>query len=354
MKTAVFAGRFSPIQIGHMSVYSYIQDNYDRAIILVGSVNRCLSDKNPFRFTDRERWIQEAFSSMAKAKGMVTWSSDQLTIIPVNDYVYDDPRWESETAKLVESVVSTRDQISLVGYEKDTSSFYLRRFPQWQLDLRPLEININATDIRNAWFENGMQGLGDMASMVPDFVRKDLVDNPILKREGPYSDFLFYQDEAKRFANYPYPETLQFNTADLMAVCDDNLLLIRRKNAPGKGCWALPGGFVDSGESFRMAALREVGEEASLDKEIPFQILGEQMFDKREPTSGIPRKTQVTCIEVQRDAQGNLPLVIPADDADAAQWFSIKEVKEMALFSDHSGLINKLLNQINEELNIAA
>ncbi len=52
------------------------------------------------------------------------------------------------------------------------------------------------------------------------------------------------------------------------------LLLIQRKNPPCKGMWALPGGFVDEGESLDMAAARELQEETSVDiKDLPlFQV----------------------------------------------------------------------------------
>ena len=36
------------------------------------------------------------------------------------------------------------------------------------------------------------------------------------------------------------------------------LLLIRRKNHPYKGCWALPGGFLEPGESIEECVLREL------------------------------------------------------------------------------------------------
>jgi ADP-ribose pyrophosphatase YjhB (NUDIX family) len=45
---------------------------------------------------------------------------------------------------------------------------------------------------------------------------------------------------------------------------DDALLLVRRVMEPGRGRWALPGGYVDAGEDPRLAAAREAAEEAGV------------------------------------------------------------------------------------------
>ena len=42
------------------------------------------------------------------------------------------------------------------------------------------------------------------------------------------------------------------------------LLLIRRRNAPGQGLWSIPAGFVDAGEDPARAAEREALEETGL------------------------------------------------------------------------------------------
>ena len=46
------------------------------------------------------------------------------------------------------------------------------------------------------------------------------------------------------------------------------LLLVRRVMQPGRGKWALPGGFLDAGEDPRGAVAREVREEAGVDTEV--------------------------------------------------------------------------------------
>lgn len=59
-------------------------------------------------------------------------------------------------------------------------------------------------------------------------------------------------------------------TVDIIIEIDGGIVLIRRKNAP-KG-WAIPGGYVDYGESCEDAAIREAKEETSLDIELMHQF----------------------------------------------------------------------------------
>ena len=61
------------------------------------------------------------------------------------------------------------------------------------------------------------------------------------------------------------PITLHRNpipTVDIIIEIGDSIVLIERKNPPYG--WALPGGFVDYGESYEQAALREAMEETGL------------------------------------------------------------------------------------------
>lgn len=71
-----------------------------------------------------------------------------------------------------------------------------------------------------------------------------------------------------------------FLTVDIIIELDNDIVLIRRKNPPYG--WALPGGFVDYGESLEAAAIREAKEETSLDVELVSQ-LGAYSDPDRDP-----------------------------------------------------------------------
>ena len=71
-----------------------------------------------------------------------------------------------------------------------------------------------------------------------------------------------------------------FPTVDVIIEVEGGIVLIQRKNPPYG--WALPGGFVDYGESLEEAAIREAKEETSLDVELVSQ-LGAYSDPDRDP-----------------------------------------------------------------------
>ncbi len=68
--------------------------------------------------------------------------------------------------------------------------------------------------------------------------------------------------------------------ADVIAEIGDRIVLIERRNFPFG--WALPGGFVDFGETVEKAAVREAREEISLDVELR-ALLGVYSRPDRDP-----------------------------------------------------------------------
>lgn len=116
-----------------------------------------------------------------------------------------------------------------------------------------------------------------------------------------------------------------------------HILLIKRKNDPFKGKWALPGGFVDESEDLPVAAKRELQEETGLTIDGMEQLgaFGTPGRDPRHHTVSIAY-TGFTDDSME---------AVAADDADDAQWFSIKELPPIAF--DHADIINLALKKYN-------
>jgi len=106
------------------------------------------------------------------------------------------------------------------------------------------------------------------------------------------------------------------------------LLLIRRKNEPFKGRWALPGGFVGIDEELEAAAKRELAEETGL-----VNVALEQMH-----TFGgcgrDPRGRQITIVFMGVASKGQRRLKA-GDDAAEARWFDIEKLPKDLAF-DHN------------------
>lgn len=76
------------------------------------------------------------------------------------------------------------------------------------------------------------------------------------------------------------PPKTPLATVDVIIECGEGIVLVRRRNPPLG--WALPGGFVDPGESVAQAARREAKEETGLDVELT-ELLGVYSDPKRDP-----------------------------------------------------------------------
>jgi 8-oxo-dGTP diphosphatase len=111
---------------------------------------------------------------------------------------------------------------------------------------------------------------------------------------------------------------------------EEKVVLIRRKNPPFEGMWALPGGFVDFGETVEHACVREVKEECSIDVGLE-GILGVYSDPKRDP-----RGHTVSVIFRARYVDGELK---GADDAKEARLFSRDELKGIELAFDHGEVL---------------
>lgn len=131
--------------------------------------------------------------------------------------------------------------------------------------------------------------------------------------------------------SYDYPRPMV--TVDIVVVTRADrprVLLIRRKNEPFAGKWAIPGGFVDLDETLETAARRELLEETGVKiaRLEQLQTFGDPGRDPRGRTISVVFLTLIDAKRVQPKA---------GDDAAEAGWFSLQRPPPLAF--DHAKIL---------------
>lgn len=130
-------------------------------------------------------------------------------------------------------------------------------------------------------------------------------------------------------------------TVDILVIKNDSILLIKRKNDPYKGYWAMPGGFVEYGESLKHAAARELLEETGI-KISPQNLYFSEVLDDPERD---PRQHVVTVAYyafVPNDTEA-----IASDDAAECKWVPIMNFRHENLAFDHELIIANALQFVS-------
>ena len=133
---------------------------------------------------------------------------------------------------------------------------------------------------------------------------------------------------------YEYPHPALTVDAVVFGVNEKGLqiLLIRRKDEPFRGHWALPGGFVNIDESCPDAVRRELQEETGITN-----VYLEQLYTFSEPNRD-PRE-RVVDVAYYALVRPNDLQVTAGSDAKEAQWYPIQDAMGLPLAFDHAAVI---------------
>ena len=153
-------------------------------------------------------------------------------------------------------------------------------------------------------------------------------------------EYVAINNYKKQFVGLKYP--IQFITVDVVVRQGNDVLLIKRRGYPGKGLWALPGGFKDHNETCKQSAIRELREETGLSDVFISDQINKQspsIFDHPDRSS---RGTTVTMEYHVKLGENALYGIKSGDDAEKAKWFNVASIRDMRdkLFEDHWHIIN--------------
>lgn len=334
---AVFIGRFQPFHTGHLETVRHGLSVAERVLILVGSSEAAPNSKNPFSFDERCSMIRAPLSDE---------ENRLVDMEPIRDHFYSDDVWVAEVQEAVTKHSRHTDSVCLTGRYKDSSSYYLRLFPQWEFSESTSRVTFNATDVRDALFRLEPA----WAYMLPKAVQGWIHSNYL-----PSAKYAHHVEEHKQIQSYketwkdtPFPVT--FVTVDAVVYSKGHVLLVKRKFHPGKGLYALPGGFVKQDERLVDAAVRELREETGIRiaaDALKMRVDESKVFDYPGRSLRGRTITHAFSIRIDKvpDGDTGLPEIRAGSDADQVRWVPIAEALASSekFFEDHHAILSAFL-----------
>lgn len=336
----VFIGRFQPFHNGHLAVVNQALALGEKVLIVIGSANQPRDPfRNPFFASEREAMIRSCLTDEENSR---------LICRHIEDSDYNLGSWVTSIRKTVREVTGGQRgaKISLIGHSKDNSSFYINLFRQWGA---PIDVEnylgINATDFRDIYF-------GDLPQDDFDLImRNAAIPAPVLAFLNTFRETEAYRDLVREYAfvqRYrrawdaaPYAPT--FVTTDACVIHAGHILLVQRKGYPGKGLWALPGGFLEQTETVETGTFRELKEETRI--KVPLSVLKGSLVTTRHfdaPFRSARGRTITFASLIVLSDTMEQPKVRAADDAADCKWWALEEVTRDMLMEDHHAIIKNL------------
>jgi bifunctional NMN adenylyltransferase/nudix hydrolase len=349
-------GKFRMFHNGHVHVVEEALKKTRNLLICIGSANRPRTHKLPWTAEEVEQMIRLVYPLDSEKGG-------RIKIVYLDDWMHDhDFMWLMNVHKAVDAEQKAlrslhgRDipiKTGLVGFSKDHTSYYLKKFPQWgSVDVGAYRQDgriINATDLRALFFARGPSSLTlFIPRQVSGFIFDWAERHPnTVKYMQDAIDFAIDYKKKHRFVGTNAYDPVH-STTDAILIQSGHVLLIRRKFHPGKGLWALPGGFLKSTEPTREAVTRELKEETKVGVsrgvlDLAFRF--KQVFSDVNRSDDRGRIITHAYLYLLND-RAELPVIEANDDADRAEWVPLGLLDPRNMYSDHFFIIMKMINLI--------
>ncbi|MEM8549123.1 MAG: NUDIX domain-containing protein, partial [Pseudomonadota bacterium] len=324
----VLLGRFQPVHEGHRRCVQRALAEASEVLIVIGSVDRPRNVRDPWTFAEREQQWRDLFPTVPP---------ERLLIRRLPDRLHLHEQWLAEWRALVRAAAAGRP-VRLLGKSMATTP--------------DLFIGLEIADSHDAAPMGAITGSAIRAALWRDGEWRDGVPAELHHRIAAFAECsegqeLRAEDGYLRafqlaWAAAPYPPTLV--TVDTALVHRGQILLVERGQRPGKGHWALPGGFVDHGETLAQATFRELQEETALDAsdtDLAECVTARVLFDWPNRSLRGRVITQGTLVRWPDTAAQ--PGVHGGDDAARAFWIPLDSLSSERMFEDHWDMLQRLL-----------
>lgn len=128
-------------------------------------------------------------------------------------------------------------------------------------------------------------------------------------------------------------------TVDIAITDGKRIVVVKRGREPFKGKWALPGGFIEYGETAEDAAVRETLEETGMEVKL-IEILGVYSAPDRDP-----RGHHISIVFVATAINGEPK---GGDDAAEATWHNLDSLLADDLAFDHEVIVDDLRHYLED------
>lgn len=330
---ALVIGRFQPFHKGHQGLFDHAHELAPQVVAVLGSYRSAPSLKNPWSYDERVSMIQSALAYT-------------VNFVALEDSPYNPSLWYAELEARIEKLFGTKKRIVIVGHDKDASSQYLHAIPSWDKKLlSSLAEGISATELRDLVFAKNWSELQRHCPQgTLDFLRAWTKTQTAMYLQDEKD---FVDAYKKSWESAPYAPV--FVTADAVVLHQGHVLMIKRRGYPGKGQWALPGGFLEPHESLESASIRELLEETGIDlKQYSSQgrPTAHHVFDEpgRDPRGRLITHAFLFILSQESPR----PAMCPGDDAMEAEWISLARIDLLRehMFSDHWKIIRFFANRL--------
>ncbi|WGL60243.1 adenylyltransferase/cytidyltransferase family protein [Pigmentibacter sp. JX0631] len=321
---SVYIGRFQPFHLGHLQSIKFALKYSKKLIIILGGAYSSPSPRGPWNITQRIEMIRSCLTTLEKKK---------VFFVGIRDRLYCEEKWIQNVQGEVFKITNSESNIAIIGHQKDSSSYYLKIFPQWKFLETGNFKQINATDIRKIYF------------LKKDLPRiKELVPKSILNYLTKYSksdDYNFLKNKFK-YIEKNKDSFFNENVTNVLIFCNQYILLLKSKETLKEGLYSLPEA-NNFNKDFESNALEYLQYEVriNIDKEYFSKSYVSSEFFNYSDRFPLGKQISKTYLFILKS--DNLPVISKARNSSEVIWILLDDLSflENKMYSDHYQIIQK-------------